>query len=234
MGGRGSSTHGSHGAPPALHRPQAVGPPTGHHFPPLTQNQQDTLLAAQRPKQDQAALYAIYEYTSPGAQRNGYSLSQNTNHALENGQPLSPRQQAMVSGLNKLMGPIGVETTLYRADHDDFLRRMGVDYQHLTIAQLKQQLIGRTWQPKGFTSTSHDKSKNPFWPGNYQSGGREVIMRIHTGRSTKIALVQRSQAEVVLGVGTNFRITGVRDTGTWAHPRVGGRKKVIEIDVDTW
>ena len=59
-------------------------------------------------------------------------------------------------------------------------------------------------------------------------------MRLHTGKGTKVALVQRSQAEVVLDIGTNFRITGVRETGTWARPRVGGRKKVIELDVEVW
>ena len=249
MGGRGGSAGGSHGAAPASSstparatpraRAQsapvaASGPPTGRSFPPLSSSQQAAILAAQRPKQDQASLYAIHEYTRATPQSNGYSLSQNTNYALENGQRLTARQRSMKDGLQRLMGPIGYETTLYRADHDDFLQRMGISYQQLTTAQLKQTLVGRQWQSKGFTSTSHDRSKNPFWPGNYAGGGREVIMRLHTGKGTKVALVQRSQAEVVLDIGTNFRITGVRETGKWAYPRVGGRKKVIELDVEVW
>lgn len=239
MGGRGGSSGGSHGAAP---RPTATAtrganvsrPPTGSHFPDLDAAQQQAILNAQRPKQTQAALYSIHEYTRAAPQSNGFSLSQNTNWALENGQPLTQRQQSMKDGLQSLMGAIGHETTLYRADHDDILQRLGVNYQNMTVSQMKQALVGRSWQSKGFTSTSHDKSKNPFWPGNYAGGGREVVMRIHTGKGTKVALVQRSQAEVVLDIGTNFRITGVRDTGTWAYPRVGGRKKVIELDVEVW
>lgn len=252
MGGRGGSSRGSHGgavAPTAARstparatpapratapRAPVSGPPTGSSFPELNAAQQQAILNAQRPKQNQASLYAIHEYTRATPQSNGFSLSQNTNWALENGQRLTQRQQAMKNGLQSLMGPIGHETTLYRADHDDFLQRLGVNYQTMTVSQMQQALVGRSWKTKGFTSTSHDKSKNPFWPGNYAGGGREVVMRIHTSKSTKVALVQRSQAEVVLDIGTNFKITGVRDTGTWARPRVGGRKKVIEIDVDVW
>lgn len=244
MGGRGGSIRGAHGgavsptgsspAPRARQAAPVSGPPTGRSFSDLTAAQQQAILNAQRPKQNQQSLYAIHEYTRAAPQSNGFSLSQNTNWALENGQPLTQRQQAMKDGLQSLMGRIGYETTLYRADHDDILRRLGVNYQNMTVSQMKQALVGRSWKTKGFTSTSHDKSKNPFWPGNYASGGREIVMRIHTGKGTKVALVQRSQAEVVLDVGTNFRITGVRDTGTWARPRVGGRKKVIEIDVDVW
>lgn len=256
MGGRGGSSSGSHGgavAPVATRSAQGrvtparstnapvgaaaapvAGPPTGTSFPDLNASQQQAILAAQRPKQNQTSLYAIHEYTRATPQSNGYSLSQNTNWALETGRPLTQRQAAMKNGLQSLMGPIGHETTLYRADHDDILKRLGVNYQTMTTSQLKQALVGRSWQTKGFTSTSHDKSKNPFWPGNYAGGGREIVMRIHTSKSAKVALVQRSQAEVVLDIGTNFRITGVRDTGTWARPRVGGRKKVIEIDVDVW
>lgn len=210
-------------------------PPTGTHFPDLTRAQQQALLQAQRQRQTQARLLAIRDYTDPTPQANGYAMSQNANYAMENGLPLTRAQQVMINNLRALMGPIGAQTTLYRADHDNVLRQLGVgNYATMTQAQLKNALVGQTWTSKGLTSTSHNTRQNPFWPGNYMGGGREVQMRIHTSKTAKVALVQRSQAEVVLDVGTNFRVTGVRLTNRWARPRVGGRKRVVEIDVEAW
>ena len=138
MGGRGGSIRGAHGgavsptgsspAPSARQTTRATPvsvPPTGRSFSDLTAAQQQAILNAQRQKQNQQSLYAIHEYTRAAPQSNGFSLSQNTNWALENGQPLTQRQQAMKDGLQSLMGRIGYETTLYRADHDDILRRLG-------------------------------------------------------------------------------------------------------------
>lgn len=260
MGGRSSSAGAAHGmaatpqqrTPASIAAPQAAPsppqtqtaaqnpaaasqPPTGTHFPDLTPAQQNLLLQAQRQRQTQPRLLAIRDYTDPRPQANGYAMSQNANYALENGLPLTRAQQTMVNNLRGLMGPIGTQTTLYRADHDNVLRQLGVsNYATMTQAQLQNALVGQTWTSKGLTSTSHNTRQNPFWPGNYMGGGREVQMRIHTSKTTKVALVQRSQAEVVLDTGTNFRVTGVRLTNRWAHPRVGGRKRVVEIDVEAW
>ena len=259
MGGRSSSASSAHGmavtparsapvraaapqatpTPPtqtAAQSPAAVSqPPTGTYFPDLTQAQQTALLQAQRQRQTQPRLLAIRDYTDPTPQANGFALSQNTNYALENGLPLTRAQQTMFNNLRQLMGPIGTQTTLYRADHDNILRQLGVsNYANMTQAQLQNALVGQTWTSKGLTSTSHNTRQNPFWPGNYMGGGREVQMRIHTSKTAKVALVQRSQAEVVLDAGTHFRVTGVRLTNRWAYPRVGGRKRVVEIDVEAW
>lgn len=264
MGGRGGSLTNSHAAPavpqpavlaqqpsptsnqpsPAVPQPAVQAqqpapassrPPTGHNFPDLTLAQQQALLQMQRPRQDQAALLSIKDYTDATPQSNGYALSQNTNHALENGHRLTAQQRQMASGLKKLMGPIGAEATLYRADHDDILKRLGVsNYSGMTTSQLRQALVGQTWTAKGFTSTAHSSRMNPFWPGGSSGGGREVLMKLHTSRTVRAALVQRRQAEVLLDTGTHFRITSVKMTGAMAHPRTGGRKPVIEIEAEVW
>lgn len=215
-------------------------PPTGAHgFPELTAAQQTALVASQRTRRDWNTYQANQDYINPTQTSTGFGFAQNVNYALESGtaiSKLSPRAQRMVAGLDKLMGPIGHETTLYRGDHDDFItRHFGIKNPgQMSDAQLRKALVGKSWTAKGFTSTSHDKAKSPFLPGGMLGGGREVQLTIHTSKSLKMAMVQQSQAEVALGRGTQFKITGVRHTGRTAYPRAGGAKKVIEIIVEAW
>ena len=221
--------------PTAQGTPPASQPPTGNSFPQMTQSDIRAMLAAQKQLSTPASRQAVKDYVNPAQQSNGYGISQNLNHAMSYGQQLTPKQQAIKDGLQSIMVPIGVETTLHRADHDSVLKALGINnYQQLTGAQLKKQLVGRTITTKEFWSTSHDPSKNPFLPGGIQGGGREVHLIIHTSKTTRGALIQSSQAEILLDAGTNVRVTGVRYTGQTAHPRVGGAKKVVEIEVEVW
>lgn len=220
--------------------PQGSQPPTGAHgFPELTAAQQTAIVASQRTRRDWSTYQANQDYINPAQTHTGYGFAQNVNYELENGtaiSKLSPRAQRMVAGLDKLMGPIGHETTLYRGDHDDFIaRHFGIKNPgQMSDAQLHKALVGKSWTAKGFTSTSHDRAKSPFLPGGMLGGGREVQLTIHTSKTLKAAMVQKSQAEVALGRGTQFKITGVRHTGGTAYPRAGGAKKVIEIIVEAW
>lgn len=136
------------------------------------------------------------------------------------------------------MTPMQDNYILYRGDHDDMLKRIGINMQQFNSTrsqagdtQLQQALVGQSWTNKGFTSTSHTKGMSPFLPGGPASGGREVILNIQAKKGTKAALIQRSQAEVLLDTGTKFTITGAHYTGATAYPKQGGAKRQIIIDV---
>lgn len=172
MGGRGGSLGGSHGvtaqtttrtvpaqaAPPAP-RPAPVAqpaarqtaaaisaPPTGvNGFPHMTQADIDAKLTQQRKLADSATRQAVAVYIDPTPERNGYAQSQNLNYAMTQGTPLTASQQRTAAGLNKIMSPIGVETTLYRADHDTFFTELGIkNYQNMSVQQLRNALVGKT------------------------------------------------------------------------------------------
>lgn len=258
MGGRGGSLGGSHGvatqtatravsaqaaqaapvAQPAARQTAAAisVPPTGvNGFPHMTQADIDAKLTQQRKLADSATRQAVAVYIDPTPERNGYAQSQNLNYAMTQGTPLTAAQQRTAAGLNKIMSPIGVETTLYRADHDTFFTELGIkNYQNMSVQQLRNALVGKTWQSKSFTSTAHDSRKNPFWPGGYMSGNREVLIRYHTSATLKCALVQQSQAEVLLAPKSNFRITGIRNSKTGSRRTYKKGLPVMEIEVEVW
>ena len=200
---------------------------------------QSSMLAAQRQQQTGAALKAIHNYIDPTCYAsNGFNHAQNLNQALNTGRPLTPKQQATTSGLKSIMTPMQDNYILYRGDHDDMLKRIGINMPQLnstrsktTDTQLQQALVGQSWINQGFTSTSHTKGISPFLPGGPASGGREVILNIQAKKGTKAALIQRSQAEVLLDTGTKFTITSAHYTGATAYPKAGGAKRQIIIDV---
>lgn len=200
---------------------------------------QSSMLAAQRQQQTGAALKAIHNYIDPTCYAsNGFNHAQNLNQALNTGRPLTPKQQATTSGLKSIMTPMQDNYILYRGDHDDMLKRIGINMPQLnstrsktTDTQLQQALVGQSWINQGFTSTSHTKGMSPFLPGGPASGGREVILNIQAKKGTKAALIQRSQAEVLLDTGTKFTITSAHYTGATAYPKAGGAKRQIIIDV---
>jgi hypothetical protein len=222
---------------PARPTPPVRRPPAGHSFPEMSQADQQRFLAEQRKLASSASRTASYQYMQDDAYRNGtpYSTGQNLNYAMATGARLTSAQQAMKDGLKQIMHPIGQQTTLYRMDHDAMLKEMGIrDYTRYTVAQLKQQLVGRTVQRQNFISTSHDLKLNPFAPGKAGGGGREVEMVIHTAPSARAAFVNASQAETLLDTDNHWRITNVRATGRTATPRGGGRRPVIALEVEVW
>lgn len=114
-------------------------------------------------QRDPALAAGVVDYINPVMQSNGKALSQNANWAAANGLPLTKRQQAMMDAVDKLAKPIGQETTLYRADHDDFLKRLKVNnYQSMSDSQLRKALVGKTWTNDCLESTAYDSRDNPF------------------------------------------------------------------------
>ena len=239
-------------ATPAVQQPQA-GPPTGANgFAHLTPQQASALESAaqQQMLRDPKLAAGVTDYINPVMQSNGKGMSQNANWAAATGQPLTKQQQNMLNAVDKLAKPIGTETTLYRADHPDFLQRhcgLPANYSSMSDSQLRKALVGKTWTNDCLESTAYDSRDNPFWPqpggrrstgkhgqGGSVSGNREVLIRYHTAKSTRAAFIQPSQSEAVLAVGTHHKITGVRSTRTGPSHTLGSGKRVIELEIEVW
>ena len=180
--------------------------------------------------------YARKLYVSDATDSSGFSFSQNLNYKLDNGLKLDANEQFMKDMLGNGMRPIGKDTMLFRAAHDDILKQLGVsDYTKLTQAQLQQKLVGTTMQTTSYTSWSYDKSKNPFLPGQPNGGGREVYMVTKAASNTQMFFGAKSQAEVVTNVGTNLKISKVYFDGTYATPRLRGNSVPrIVIELESW
>ena len=165
----------------------------------------------------------------------GFSHSQNLNYKLDNGIPLNPTEKFIDDNIQAGMHSIGKDSTLVRYCHDDILKSAGIsDYTKMTDAQLQSSLVGRTFTTTSYMSTSYDGSKNPFNPSASNGGGREVVMNINAGKSTKMVFGAKKQAEIVLNKGTQMRITGIHYDGSYATPRNSGRKPRVVIDVETY
>ena len=201
------------------------------NYTPLTQQDADDMAQVQS-QYDINTRLAINQYIRADQQANGYSVSQNLNHALENGMTLNANERYIAQRLDAAMHPIGKDTVLVRAAHKDFLEALGVhNYQSMTPAQLNAAIKGATYQEKKYVSAAYDTSKNPFISGA-QSGGREVYINIKTPSGTKCVLGNQQQAEVILSRGVVFKATGAHFDGTYAHPRVGGRLPRVVVDVE--
>ena len=178
--------------------------------------------------------YARKLYVSDATDAAGFSFSQNLNYKLDNNIPLNANEQFMKDMLQNGIRPIGKDTMLFRAAHDDILKSLGVsDYTKMSQAQLQQKLIGTQMQTTSYASWSYDKTKNPFLPGQPNGGGREVYMVMKAGASTKMFFGAKSQAEVVTNIGTNMKISNIYFDGTYATPRLKGKpvpRIVIELE----
>lgn len=181
---------------------------------------------------DPSVLDAIKQYISKATDAQGYSMSQNLNYKLNNDLPLNANEKYMLKYLQKGMHDIGKDTVLYRGAHEDFLQRLGVNnYQRYSEAQLKKMVVGSTFKSKSFTSASYDKSKNPFYTGP-NSGGREVEIVIKAPKTSKMVFGARSQSEVIMNVGTQYKVTDIKYTGRSATPRGAGVKKVVQVEIE--
>ena len=165
----------------------------------------------------------------------GFSHSQNLNYKLDNGMPLNPTEKYIDDNIQAGMHAIGKNSELVRYCHDDILKSAGIsDYTKMSDSQLQSALVGKTFTTTSYMSTSYDGKKNPFNPSALGGGGREVIMKIKAGKDTKMVFGAKSQAEIVLNKGTNFRITGIKYDGSYATPRNSGRKPRVELEIETY
>ncbi len=230
MGGRGSNSGMSNSpTPTTIPAPQVVIPRT---YAPLTANEVDDMAQEQNSRYDINTRLAINQYIREDPQANGFTMSQNLNHALEEGTPLNANETYVYQKLLAAMHDIGKDTVLVRAAHKDFLEALGVkNYQNMTDAQLNAAVQGAEYQEKKFVSAAFDPKKNPFISGS-ASGGREVYINIKTPSDTKCVLGNVKQSEAILSPGTKFRATGAHFDGTYAYPRLGGMLPRVVVDVE--
>ena len=187
----------------------------------------------------------------------GHSLSQVMNYLESEGVDLSTANLSAINkqyGLNLTPGdlasmqytsaymdravhPLGRDSILQRGAHDDILRQtFGInDYSKMSQAQLQSRLVGQTFKNTSYMSASYDVTKNPFLSSSSGvSGGREVVLNIKAGKNTKVLFGAKSQSEIVIGKGTDFKITGVNFSGKTATPRGGRSKPQVVIDIETY
>ena len=108
MGGRGSSSGMTSGA-----SQQTIASP--RTYVKLTQKEVDDMAQTQSSQYDINTRLAINQYIREDTQANGFTISQNLNHALENDMPLNATEQYVYSHLLSAMHDIGKDTVLRRA-----------------------------------------------------------------------------------------------------------------------
>ena len=226
----------------------------------LTDQQAQNLRDQQDSMYDASTTAAVKMYISnTNFDKQGHSLSQTMNFLEEQGVDLDATSLAAINKqfhlnlspgdlasmqytsnyMERAVHPLGQDTILQRGAHDDiFKNAFGIrDYTKMSESQLQTQLVGKTFKNKSYMSTSYDMSKNPFLSassGSGVSGGREVVFNIKAGKNTNVLFGAKSQAEIIIGKGTDFKITGVHYSGKTATPRGGSYKPQIVLDVETY
>ena len=228
MGGRGSKSGIPRASAVLAGQTQQAAPVS---YDQLTRQEGQQLLQDMLNGYDINTKLAVNQYIRADTMSNGYSMSQNLNHKLENDHALNANEQYVANKLDAAMQPLGKDTTLVRAAHKDFLEAMGVkNYQSMSESQINSQLKGVTYQEKKFVSTAYNAQMNPFIGGS-QSGGREVFINIKAPASTKVVAGNTRQAEVILSRGVKYQVESVHFDGTYAYPRTGGRLPRLIVDV---
>lgn len=228
MGGRG----GSSGISTAPTPPSQTTVQYQRQYAPLNNQQENDLADELENQYDINTRIAINQYIREDPGADGYTMSQNMNHKMEEGLPLTANEEYVRSHLMAAMHEFGTDTVLVRAAHKDFLEALGVkNYQNMTDAQLNAAVQGATYTEKKFVSAAMNPRKNPFISGS-ASGGREVYINIKTPSTAKCVLGNRAQSEVILAPGVKFRATGAHFDGTYAYPRNGGALPRVVIDVE--
>lgn len=226
----------------------------------MTDTEADQLRDLQDSQYDANTTAAVKMYISrTDFDHQNHSLSQTMNYLEEQGVDLNNMD---VNAVNKKYGlrltpsdvasmqftsnymavamhPLGKDTILQRGAHDDLLKNtFGIqDYSKMSTAQLKQRLVGQAFRNDSYMSTSYDISKNPFLSsssGSGVSGGREIVFDIKAGANTKCLFGAKKQSEIIIGKGTNWKITDVRDSGRTATPRMGASKRQLIISIETF
>ena len=207
---------------------------------------------------DSATKKSIEKYISRDAiDSKSHSLSQTMNFLISRGEDLdsvtaselnskydlgiTQRDVAAMRKTSKnidaAMHDLGIDANLQRGAHaGQFSTMFGIsDFSSMSESQLKKKMVGQTFKNTAVWSTSYDVGKNPFLSEKSSvSGGREVVYRIKAGSGTKCVFGAMDQAEIILGKGTNFRVTNVAFTGKTAKPKSGGTIKQIVVDLETF
>lgn len=183
---------------------------------------------------------AMKQYISQADAGGGYSMAQWLNYKLNSGMKLDANEREIYKQITKKGYDLGQNAVLFRADHDQVLKDLGIaDYTKMTEKQLQKALIGQTYTNKAVLSTSYDKNKNPFYhlannSNSGVSGGREIYYNFNTKSTVKVVQGDRKQAEIaIVPTGnTQFKITNVRYDNSVATPRNSSSRRRLIVDVE--
>ncbi len=145
-----------------------------------------------------------------------YSPSQNLNYRLKNDLPLNANQKFMVDALDEGMHNLGENLNLTAYQRVGFVDSLGVkNYWKLTEQQLKQRLIGTTYNNKSFVSTSYNDFRNA--PPSNPFTDKAVRIKYLADANTKALMPPIGSGgrlgEVVLGRGQSMEVVDVKYTG---------------------
>ncbi|MBR2215965.1 MAG: hypothetical protein IJ849_09435 [Selenomonadaceae bacterium] len=178
---------------------------------------------------------AVQTYLDPNPTRGSlYAPSQQLNHALRQGQPLTASQQQTYNGLMAGMHNLGENLSMTRYDRVGFMQTLGINnYDRMKITTLKKRLVGHVYTDAAFVSVSANNfskspTRNPFTDKaikiNIKAPASAQGLKPGTGPGGNFG-------EFLLAPNQNYRITDVRWTGK--QGRSGAQYyKQIELDVE--
>ncbi len=174
---------------------------------------------------------AAINYLSPDTESSSlYSMSQNMNYALANGQPLTANQQYVYNNMMGAMHNLGYNTNLTRYDHDTMINGLLANngftksYDSFSQADLKKALVGTTFGENKFVSTSYNDFKNAPASSKAVFDSRPVKVSYKAKASTQAMMPGNGPGgalgEIVLapsGGRNNMKIVDVKFTGNKAR-----------------
>lgn len=188
---------------------------------------------------------ALQDYLDPNTEPGSmYNFSQNMNQAIATGQKLNPQQQYAWDSINDAMHNLGYNVNLTRYDHGDFLdsklATAGITGGHagLSIAQMKQLLVGKTYTDSRVLSTSYNDFKNAADPSTFTT--REVKISYKAPANTQALMPGNGPGgnlgEMLLGpssgTGNRYRIVDVKASGAKARPKGGSKSNLTLSQVE--
>lgn len=187
---------------------------------------------------------ATMNYLEPNPERGSlYSMSQNMNYALANGQKLTANQQYVYDNLMSSMHNLGENLNLTRYDHAGGIDKLlgGRDYTDFIkgndVNQLKKLLVGQTYKENKLISTSTNDFKNAgssaqtfnSRPIKYTYRTKADVQAYMPGNGSAGAL-----GEMVLapsGKNANYKIVDVKLTGQKARRKGTQSYSLPQIEV---
>ena len=248
MGGRGSTSNFITQAPPPQPQPQPQADQNGFSD---TDNAPFHDLYNGRAYYNQQNLdidtqMSLTDYLDPDPTPGSlYNFSQNLNEAIRTGQRLNAQQQFAWDSITGSMHNLGYNVNLTRYDHGDYLDTLlGRAHNGMSVAQLKQQLVGTSYDDKRILSTSYNNFKNAVSPDTFTT--REVKIVYRAKASTQALMPGRGPGgdfgEILLGPSGNghnsYRIVDVKASGSKARPKGGSTsylplqqiEVIVEVD----
>lgn len=180
---------------------------------PMTEAEYMAQQGAPNAAQEKAIDVYLYPHATDGTL---YSPSQQINYALRMDKPVPAKYQHVVKGMDSMMHDLGYNANLTRYDRVGFLWRLldGQNHENMTEAQLRDKLVGMSYQDKGLVSTSHNDFVNAPAKAKQVFKEKTVEIRIKAKSGTQAMMPGNggggALGEIVLGRNQWFKITDVK------------------------